>query len=218
MSTAAGWAAALLSTLCLVSASPSARAHGGVMLDDDLCVIKVGYLDAHFKIYLPRQYGHREFCEDLPAAGETVFVMEYLHRGFSDAPIDFRIVRNVTGLGEFTRWADVEAIGDLDAITVFHQPAALAPDVFTTMVNLDTPGDYVGIVTARHPDAGKTYQAVFPFAVGFTGLGIWPWLALFVAYLLGNIWFLLRRRPAAARLGAGRPGSADEPSPLSSSG
>ncbi len=199
---------ALLSALMLTSAPPAARAHGGVMLEDDLCIIKVGYLDAHFKIYLPEQYGHREFCEDLPASGDTVFVMEYLHSGFSDAPIDFRIVRNVTGLGEFTRWADVAAVDDLEAITVYHQPAALAPDVFTTVVNLDAPGEYVGIVTVRHPDADKTYQAVFPFAVGFTGLGIWPWLALFVAYLLGNIWFLLRGRP---RLRA-----AAEPSALSS--
>ena len=30
------------------------NAHGGVVQEDDLCVIKVDYLRAHFKVYQPR--------------------------------------------------------------------------------------------------------------------------------------------------------------------
>ena len=40
----------LLSALA-VSIQQPAEAHGGVVEEDDLCVIKVNYLRAHFKIY-----------------------------------------------------------------------------------------------------------------------------------------------------------------------
>ena len=39
-------------------------------------------------------------------------------------------------------------------------------------------GEYIGIVTAAGDEERKTYYAVFPFEVGFTGFGYWP---LFVA-------------------------------------
>ncbi len=106
--------------LTLLSASPQvAVAHGGVVEEDDLCVIKVDYLRAHFKVYQPRVSGHKQFCEDLPVASESVFVMEYQHDALASVPIDFRIVRDVTGKGRFTRMEDVEQIEDLDSATVF---------------------------------------------------------------------------------------------------
>ena len=68
-------------TLALVGLAlahaPQAFAHGGVVEEDDLCVIKVSYLRGHFKIYQPLIDGHKEYCEDLPNATESVFVMEY---------------------------------------------------------------------------------------------------------------------------------------------
>lgn len=213
----------LIGSICLLllcAAAPALHAHGGVVRDADLCIIKVGYLEAHFKIYLPRRDGHRQFCEDLPASGETLFVMEYVHSGFSVAPIDFRIIRNTTGLGRFARPSDVDAVDDIDDITVFHQPATLSPDVFTVVVDLDSPGEYIGVVTARHPDARRSYQAVFPFTVGFTGFGIWPWLALFMIYVLGNAWVLLRGVPFARwwRPEAVRPAAGTAPARWSSPG
>ncbi|MEO1203589.1 MAG: hypothetical protein AAFX10_12830, partial [Pseudomonadota bacterium] len=85
----------------------SIAAHGGVVEEDDLCVINIGYLKAHFKIYVPAKRRHEQFCEDLPIGGESVFVMEYLHEGLSRAEIDFRIIENVTGKGTFARLEDV---------------------------------------------------------------------------------------------------------------
>ena len=178
--------------LCLTP--QRAVAHGSVTPDEDLCIIRIGYYRAHFKIYLPRTEEHEEFCEDIPASGETVFVMEYEHSGLGDVPIDFRVIRNVTGLGVFTMLRDVEEIDDLAAVTVLHHPAAIQPDVFTIMHNFDEEGEFVGIVTIEQPDTGKTYTAVFPFEVGFTGLGWWPWffaiaIVLQVNYLWMNGWF-----------------------------
>lgn len=151
-----------------------AKAHGGVVEEDDVCVIRISYLKAHFKIYQPLTSGHREFCEDLPSATESIFVMEYLHDEMRRVPVDFRIIRDVTDKGRFARWEDVAAIDDLESVTVKYQPPAIEPDVFTAIHNFTEEGNYIGVVTAT-PDTGeRLHIAVFPFEVGYTGLGYWP--------------------------------------------
>lgn len=169
--------------VCMMSIAlhQAAVAHGGVVQEDDLCVIKVNYLRAHFKIYQPRVTGHEQFCEDLPAASESVFVMEYQHDALTTMPIDFRIIRDVTGQGRFARMKDVQQIDDIDSVTVFYQPAITEPDVFTIIYEFIEEGDFIGIVTATHPETDKVYAAVFPFEVGFTGIGYWPF---FIAVLV----------------------------------
>lgn len=154
----------------------NAAAHGGVVEEDDVCVIKVNYLRAHFKIYQPRSSGHEQFCEDLPVAAESVFVMEYMHDAMQTMPIDFRIIRDVTGKGRFARMEHVAAIEDLDGATVFHQAAILEPDVYTITHTFKEEGDFIGIVSARNAESNVVYAAVFPFEVGFTGWGYWPLL------------------------------------------
>ena len=158
----------------LVFAPQLAYAHGGVVEEDDICVIKVNYLRAHFKIYQPRESGHEQFCEDLPVAGESVFVMEYMHDALQSMPIEFRIIRNVTGKGRFARMEHVAAIDDLDAVTVFYSEPIGEPDVYTITHTFTEEGDFIGIVAAQNPETGARYAAVFPFEVGFTGWGYWP--------------------------------------------
>ncbi|MDH5321783.1 MAG: hypothetical protein OEW81_05090 [Gammaproteobacteria bacterium] len=151
-----------------------AHAHGGVVEEEDVCVIRISYLKAHFKIYQPLTSGHKEFCEDLPDATESIFVMEYLHDEMRRVPVDFRIVRDVTGKGRFARWEDVAAIDDLESVTVMYQAPAIEPDVFTAIYDFAEEGDYIGVVTAT-PDTGeRLHIAVFPFEVGYTGFGYWP--------------------------------------------
>ena len=165
LSTVAGLAAALAWVLW----PAPAPAHGGVVLEDDICVIQIGFLKAHFTVYQPRTQRREELCEDLPDVAETVFVMEYLHNGLQEMPIDFRIIRDVTGRRRFARWADVTAIEDLDAATVFYQPALVEPDVFSVLHEFDAPGHYIGIVTARQPGTDRVYNAVFPLRSGRHG-------------------------------------------------
>jgi hypothetical protein len=52
-----------------------ASAHGSVTPDADLCLIRIGFFRAHFKVYLPETRGHDDFCEDLPDIGSSIFVM-----------------------------------------------------------------------------------------------------------------------------------------------
>ncbi len=183
-----------LLSLVLVAAFPvTALAHGGVVGDGDLCVINIGYLKAHFKIYVPEERQHQDYCEDIPVRGDSIFVMEYQHDGLSEAEIEFRIIRNVTGKGIFASKQDVDAIEDLDAVTVRLEPPTVVPDVFTMLQPFEEDGEYIGIVSARSLDTQKLYTAVFPFEVGFTGIGYWPWfLGAFIALQLGY-WFMSRR-------------------------
>lgn len=163
--------------------STTVLAHGGVVQEDDICVMKVNYLSAHFKIYQPRVSGHEQFCEDLPAASESVFVMEYQHDSLSTMAIDFRIIRDVTGKGRFARIEDVDAIVDLEGVTIYYQPAQIEPDVYTVVHDFKEEGDFIGIVSATHADTNKVYAAVFPFEVGFTGFGYWPFFVGLLALI-----------------------------------
>lgn len=162
--------------LCLVMSHDTARAHGGVVEEDDQCVIRIGYLRAHFKVYQPRLEGHQEYCEDLPYATESIFVMEYLHDEMANLPIEFRIIQNVTGKGRFARWQDIAAIDDIDTVTVFYQEPVIEPDVFTVIHTFVEEGDYIGIVRVAPAGEQRLRVAVFPFEVGFTGWGYWPWI------------------------------------------
>jgi hypothetical protein len=57
---------------------------------------------------------------------------------------------------------------------VFYKKPVLEPDVYTISHTFEQEGDFIGIVSARNPDSGAVYASVFPFEVGFTGFGYWP--------------------------------------------
>jgi len=169
-----------------IGASQQAGAHGGVVADGDLCIIGISYLQAHFKIYQPLIDGHEEYCEDLPNATESVFVMEYMHDELARVPIEFRIIHDVTGKGRFANWQDVAQIDDLDAVTVFYQAAVIEPDVFTVIYDFNEEGDYIGIVKAIPESGDREHIAVFPFEVGYTGLAYWPFFIIAVLLIQGQ--------------------------------
>ncbi len=169
----------------------NATAHGGVYMEDDLCIIQIDFFQAHFTVYQPQTRANEEYCEDIPDVSDTVFVLDYLHNSLKEMPLDFRIIRDIQDLGRFAKWEDIALIEDLDSETVFYQPPVRRPDaVFMVEYKFEEPGNYIGIVTTRHPTEDKIYRAVFPFEVGNTGFG---YLALFIGLLLlvqFNYWFM----------------------------
>lgn len=190
----------LVAIATVVAGISLAYGHGGVVEEDDVCVIRISYLKAHFKIYQPLIDGHDEYCEDLPNATESIFVMEYLHDELQRVPIDFRIIRDVTGKGRFARWEDVAQLEDLDSVTVFYQPPIVEPDVFTVIHEFEEEGAFIGVVTASPPAHDRLHIAVFPFEVGFTGFGYWPYIV--VAVVLMQLQYLfMSGRIAAWRAG-----------------
>ena len=160
------------------------------MLEEDRCVINIGFLTAHFTVYQPETRANEEFCEDIPDVTGSLFVMEYLHDFLREMPVDFRIIRDVNDVGEFARWEDVQAIDDLEAATVYYQPPAIqANGNYTAEYAFAEKGTYIGVVTARHPDGEREYNAVFFFQVGGPDLGTIPlFIGLLVLLQLGYWW------------------------------
>jgi hypothetical protein len=182
----------LLSFLFLVLSiiQADALAHGSVTAEEDLCIINIGYFKAHFKIHLPRIRQHEEFCEDLPEAGEAVFVMDYIHGDLGSVAMDFRIIKNVTGLGRFAKLDDVQAIKDIDGATVYYQLPSIERDVFIALHHFDETGEYLGIVTAKNPQTQQVYAAVFPFEVGYTEVGYLPLFLVFAVLVQLTYWLM----------------------------
>ncbi len=162
--------------------SRNAAAHGGVAFEDDLCVINIDFLQAHFTVFQPETRESDEFCEDIPDVARSVFVMEYLHSLLPEMAIDFRIVRDINEVGRYATLDDVLAIDDLEAATVYYEPPRIEPGGFyTASYEFDAEGTYIGVVTADHPTEDRYYTAVFYFQVGGADYGTLP---LFLALLL----------------------------------
>jgi len=140
--------------LMLAIAVPfSAQAqHGGHELDKDLCILRVGPYRMYFNSYQPDNTFDKEFCQDIPATGRTVVVLDYIEHELRALPIEVRVIRD-TGLEQ-----------DLQAATVLHMPAKVYPSGSVDIeYNFDQPGKFVGLVTV-----GDQQQHVgrFPFSVG----------------------------------------------------
>ena len=171
--------ALLLSSLFFVSSY--AVAHGGVMYDEDMCVLNMGFLMAHFTGYQPEVRGAEEFCEDIPEVGESVFVIDYLHDFMKEMPVDFRIIKDVENFGQYAQWDDIAGLDDIERDTIFYLPPEKRTDgVLTASYRFEAAGGYNGIVTARHPTEDKNYNAVFFFQVGGTGYGYLPLFAALI--------------------------------------
>lgn len=175
----------------LLSMTRPAAAGGGLILQNDVCIINIDFYSAHFTAYQPNTSGNKEFCRDLPDTGETIVVLDYLHPSLKEVPVDFRIIKNTTGLGQFTRWEDVQSIEDIDSISVFYRPPEVeAGGSYRIQYEFLERGDYVGIVTAGHPTNNKIFNAVFPFSVGVRKYPYW------ILYLLAASLFVFLARYA----------------------
>jgi len=179
---------ALLLALPLLC-SKQALAHGSVALSEDICLINIGFLPAHFTVFQPESRGNDEFCEDIPDVSRAVFVMEYQHDLLSEMSIDFRIIKDINNSGRYTSWEDVIAIEDLEAATVYYGESRIEPGgYYRASYEFDTKGTYIGVVTAEHPTEDRYYNAVFYFQVGGPDLGTLPLFAGMLIILQLGYW------------------------------
>ena len=183
------WAIGLLPT--------AAFAGGGVVMSGGECTMHIDFYSARFTAYQPDTRGNEEFCEDLPDLGLTLFVLDYLHPSLKQVPVDFRIIRDVTGQGRFAKWEDVEALGDIEPLTVYYHPPVIRPDSsFKVEYDFIDEGKYIGVVTAGHPTNDKLYTSVFPFEVGRRS---YTAKVLLLLAVLAAAWFLLKQRKSSQR-------------------
>jgi hypothetical protein len=176
-------------------------AGGGLVIEDDACIIKIDFYSAHFTAYQPATSGEKQFCQELPETGLTLFVLDYLHQSLKEVPVDFRIIRDVTGQGQFVKLKHVEELGDLGQHTVFYQPPLIRTDgSFQVEHEFTEPGTYIGIVSAGHPSNPTLHTAAFSFTVGSSNLSI---LAPLVLLLAGTAFIFVRRMKKKNRMAAG---------------
>jgi hypothetical protein len=174
--------------------SPQASAHGGLSIEQDKCVLRVGTHVVHFTGYQPQETDTQEFCEDIPKTGKTVVALDYVDPGMRSLPVEVKILRIVD------RWkAD-----DEQPIEFSLPPTSYSTGTIHFEHNFVEAGRYVGLVTAK--EGGAEEVARFPFAVG-TG---WPpllrigWKVLAVMILGVGLALLLIQRQAASANRAGR--------------
>ena len=185
----------LIATLFALLLSVPVWAGGGMVLREDKCIIEIGFYDAHFTAYQPQKRGNEQFCQELPDVDETLFVLDYLHGSMKEVPIDFRIIKDVTNLGKFVQMSDIDAIDDINPLTVFyHEPTVHSDASLSVAHTFGTPGNYIGIVTAGHPTKDTIYSAVFPFTVGKTDYTRLLLYGLLILLLLPLAYHFVRRQ------------------------
>ncbi len=155
--------------------SPAAWSHGGLSMDEDSCVLTIGKYFMHFTGYQPTLTVSEEFCEDIPATGETIIVLDILEKDLRSKPIEFRIIR--AGINE----NDTAAVSDN---TFYVQPFSTYPGGTISITDLIFPeaGDFVGLLTVTLDEGAVVSR--FPFSVGKGG-GIPGYAWLIVVLLIG---------------------------------
>jgi hypothetical protein len=180
------FAAALIAAF-LAWGAGGASAHGGVRLEQDECVLKIGPNTMHFIGY-QRSGEEQEFCEDIAKTGPTVIALTAVSPDLRDMAIGIRVVKDV---------GDAKEKSNLNAVTVaYYPPKVYRNGIMTFEHDFKEPGKYVGVVTVSD-DLGNEWVSRFPFTVGiFTFMGYIEYILYGVAFtaLCGFLWYMLRAR------------------------
>lgn len=158
-------------------APPAAEAHGAIGFEQSACVLKVGPDFMYFSGYQPVN-SQRKFCEDVPEAGNALFVFDYAQDELREMKADFRILRGAVN--------EEEEQARLAELTVAYLPPAAYPaGTFNFEHDFKEKGDYVGVVTLDGP-GGEHWTARFPFSVGGGDQASrTPYYLLTAAFVLG---------------------------------
>lgn len=169
--------AGLLLAACLVVIDTPANAHGSLTMDEDRCKLRIGRYLIHFAGFQPFDekdpYRFREFCEDIPAVGQTFVVLDLVDQELRALPISVRVLRNL-GPGK-----------DDIAPVVFEMPKESHPTgSFSYRHTFNEPGQFIGVITAGTGD--DQIEARFPFSVGGSPpLSIWSYAFAALMIIVG---------------------------------
>jgi hypothetical protein len=166
--------------LAMTSFTPAA-AHGGVGIENDQCVLKIGPSTVHFAGYQPA-HSFLEFCEDIPYTGPTIIVLDLVDPELRSMRTEVRVVRDPDPAAVPI---NVKVLNDeelahhrLEGITEAYMPPSTYP---TGTVKFEHDfkkgGQYIGIVRISN-DHGQEYVSQFPFMVGPNWRKIVPFYVL----------------------------------------
>jgi hypothetical protein len=172
---------AVLLLLAWLGARP-AHGHGGVSMEDDTCIMRIGLFRAHFTGYQPETRATQEFCEDIPELGKAIIVVDFIDKALRGYEVEFRVLRDVQERGKRARLEDLGDAAAIDAATLFKlAPATYPKGTLTFEQRFDQPGWYIGMLVARD-GSGQVLTSVFPFQVGVSHP--WRYVPAFVLVLV----------------------------------
>src|SRR5919197_6206046 len=97
-------------------ANTAVYAHGGVSIEFDTCVLKIGSYRLHLTGYQPETSGGEEFCEDIPKTGNAIIVLDYVDNQLRNMMAGVRVI-------EKDSWTAAQSpSGDDQATTILDIP------------------------------------------------------------------------------------------------
>lgn len=161
-----GWVIFIGAYTISMMASGVAVAHGGVSMEEDLCVMKLGPYRSHFTGYQPEKRSTQEFCEDIPEIGNVVLVMDFMSDELRSMKTDFRIIKDVKDIGISATYDDLGTKEEIENNTVFYEsPKEYPHGTLNVSYKFDGPGNFIGLVEST-TEGGGSHISVFPFSVG----------------------------------------------------
>jgi hypothetical protein len=171
----------MVSAGLLFSGQGAARADGTgpeAMTMGNMCMVMFGYEMIHITATQPEK-SRADYCEEIPATGNTVMVFDIENPKLREFPIELRIIKDP--LSPITKDTDLEAL------TEVHFPAKKYPrGTFNFQHDFKNTGHYVTLVTITRED-GTTETSDLKFQVGET---LWSWVPQIAGtILIGGLLF-----------------------------
>ncbi|MBM3551779.1 MAG: hypothetical protein FJX45_08435 [Alphaproteobacteria bacterium] len=187
-----------------VAGAPApAEAHGRLGAAEGQCRLFIGPDIMKFTGYLP-EASKNEFCEDIPATGPMIMVLDAEQIELRDMKVELRIVKDVGGEDKENE--------NLEAVTVAHKdPKNYPSGTINFEHTFEEPGYFVGIVTVTG-DHGERWVSRFPFSVGKSFMRDLPvYITLGLGTLAVFAIYLVHRRRETAATKAHKPPPAPPP-------
>jgi hypothetical protein len=180
---AAGLGAALL--FAVVTAAPAA-AHGRLGQAEGRCRLFIGPDIMNFTGYTP-DVSKNEFCEDIPATGHMIMVLDDEQQELRDMAVEIRIVRDVGG--EAKENEDIEAVTE-----AYRGPKIYPSGTINFEHDFKQAGFFIGVVTVTG-EHGERWVSRFPFSVGLSFWRTIPAYILLTLATLAGLAIYWRHRP-----------------------
>src|ERR1700730_13225093 len=187
--------------LAMVLFASAAHAHGGVGMQDNRCVMRIGPDIMFFTGYQP-QNSRDEFCDDIPSTGQTVVALDMQDAELRDMLTEIRIIRdegNHTTMNGLPYLTDAE-LGKPQVrapVTITHVlPKKYPTGTLTFEHTFPENGKFIGIVTVKN-EHGQTYVSQFPFSVGQSlgkSMGIYAAMVVVLVAAVYLLWHLGRKQ------------------------